>query len=311
MSRVRGVLLTIGAVVGSLCLVVALAGQVLGVRPLLFRSGSMSPDIPAGAFGLARPVPAGDLGVGDVVSVVAHDGTRVTHRVVGVAGSGATRRLTLQGDTNPTPDDEVYEVTRADRVFWSMPYAGYAVAFIGSPLGLFLLGGFVFAMLVVILRRDRPRGGRRRATALVAAPLAVAVVAGATTGTTAAYSDTGAVPSGTLTARTVARPDPTACAVTGNSLSGFTATITWPVQTSPATMTYTATLREGNALTVTASAGTAQTKVTSGLLGSLLGTTVHVDITAALPGTSWTSAVRTRALVVGLAGLTLTCGSDS
>lgn len=232
MTRVRSLLLTAGAVVGSLCLLVALAGLVAGVKPLLFRSGSMSPRIPVGSLALARPVDAADLRDGDVVSVIASDGTRVTHRIVDIGGTGTTRTLTLQGDTNPTPDPETYPVRRADRVFWSLPLVGYAVAFLGSRPGLFLLGGLMFALLVVILHRDgprdRPRGGKRKAVGAAAPLVALAITATQTTGTSAAFADSASLQSGTVAGGALVSPAGAATPCTAsNGLFDGSVTLRW------------------------------------------------------------------------------------
>lgn len=227
MNRVGSVLLTVGAVLGTASLLVALAGLVLDVKPLVFRSGSMGPDIPAGSFGLARPVPAADLAVGDVVSVIAGDGTRVTHRIVAVDGSGATRELTLRGDANPVADPETYPVRRADRLVWSVPYAGHVVAFLGRPLGLFLLGALVLALLVVIFRRDRPRGGKHRAAKGVATgTAAVLAVVASGAGASAYFSDTATATSGTVAAHTVVSP--TAASCQAGVLGLLSASVSWP-----------------------------------------------------------------------------------
>jgi hypothetical protein len=77
----RETLLNLGAGLGVMCLLAAVAAIGFGIRPLVFRSGSMGPEIGTGALGLARTVPAAELAVGDVVSVVNSRGVRVTHRV--------------------------------------------------------------------------------------------------------------------------------------------------------------------------------------------------------------------------------------
>ena len=165
-TRLRGILLTTGAVVGGLCLLAAVAAVVFGVKPLLFTSGSMGPTIPAGSVAFARAVPADQLEVGDIVSVLTKEGARVTHRVVTVNGSGERRILVLKGDANKTPDAETYPVTSADRVMWSVPYVGYAIAFLRSPLGLFLLGACAAGILFWGFRaQPSPRAHRPGAPA--------------------------------------------------------------------------------------------------------------------------------------------------
>lgn len=229
MSRSRSLLLTVAAVLGTVCLALAAAGVFLDVRTLVFRSGSMGPDIPAGALGFARSVPAEELRDGDIVSVLAADGTRVTHRIVGVAAvpeQDDARALTLRGDANATPDAETYTVTAADRVFWSVPVLGYPVSWLGSPLGLILLGAGATGVLITGFARPRSgegsvhggnSEGRHRAAALVAVPLALAVgLAHSATGTAAAFSDGATVASGTTDAHIVVRPDVVGCGAASN-----------------------------------------------------------------------------------------------
>ncbi len=317
MTRLREALLTAGAVVGSLCLLVALAGLVAGVKPLVFRSGSMGPEIPAGSLGLARPVAAVELEVGDVVSVINREGVRVTHRVVTIGGTGGSRDLTLRGDANSGPDAETYSVADADRVFWSAPALGYGVAWLGSPLGLFVLGGVCVGVLVLGFRRSPSRpgdGGRRRAAATVAAPVVASVVLlQATSGTSAAFSDTAAVSTGSVGAYDVPKPAIQSCTVTGGALSQKTATIVWTEVSSPFAINYTATIVEtGFNMTVTDNGSTRQTQFSAGLLSTVLNQTYNIRITAALPppNGSWTDSSN-QPVTITLLGLGMTCGTPS
>ncbi|GAA3542129.1 signal peptidase I [Nocardioides daeguensis] len=320
MSRLRSLLLSLGAIVGSLCVLVAIGGVVAGVNPLVFRSGSMGPDIPAGALGFSRPVPATDLAVGDVVSVLTSDRTRVTHRIVDIAGTGETRSLTLQGDANGTPDTETYQVGRTDRLFWSVPLLGYAVAWLGSPLGLFLLGGVVLGLLAVIFKR-RPQGGKRRATALMAAPVAVAVVVASTTGTAAAFTDTAPTSSGTLTAHTVISQAAPVCSNEGGILGllGYSE-LTWSHVDTRYEYAYTATRVSTGAVVATGTitpAGPANSSVTLDITAALLSLTLgnvdfDVTIRSRLTQTSsWVAATATVSRVHSvnlLVGLSVRCG---
>jgi len=234
-NRVWSVLLTGGAVVGSLCLLVALVSALFGVKPLVFRTGSMGPEIPAGALAMARTVDAADLEVGDVVSVHDAEGVRVTHRVVDLQESGEQAVLTLRGDANTVPDAAPYPVAEADRVFWSVPWLGHAVAFLSSPLGLLLLGGSAVALLIVVFRpTPRPTRGKRRATrVMVAAPVAAAmIVSQSTTGTAAAFSDSAAVSSSSIVAGNLHPPTGIDC--TGGGLLGGLPTYVWTAPASGA-----------------------------------------------------------------------------
>lgn len=207
----RGALLTAGALGGLLCIALAVAA-LLGVRPLVFQSGSMSPAIEAGALAFAREAPAADLETGDIVSVIDAAGVRVTHRLVASEGTGAERALTLRGDANAQPDREPYVVTRADRVIFDVPYAGHVVSAMTHPAALLAVGALIPVLLYLGFgpsSRAGERGGRRKATGAAAVLAVAGLVAGSVTATPrtmAAFSDQGTMTSGTLGAYTVPAP---------------------------------------------------------------------------------------------------------
>ncbi|PTR28722.1 signal peptidase [Rhodococcus sp. OK519] len=149
-SRGREIALNVGAVAGLICVLAATGSLLFGIKPLIFRSGSMSPDIPTGALALSKTTPASDLKVGDVVSVSTEQGIRITHRVDEIASSeGSTSVLILKGDANQDADVTPYTVTEADRVFFSVPALGYVVSWLSSPVAIFLGGVLVGGVLVL------------------------------------------------------------------------------------------------------------------------------------------------------------------
>lgn len=149
--------LTVGAVLGVMCVVAALASWMFGVTPLVFTSGSMSPSIETGDLGFARTVDAEDLAVGDVVSVTNTSGTRISHRIEQITPQGdGTAALVLKGDANDQSDLEPYVVADADRILFSVNKAGYVVAWLSGPSGAFL-GGIVACALLFIAFRRPPR----------------------------------------------------------------------------------------------------------------------------------------------------------
>ena len=155
----RTVVLYVAALLGVICLVSTIAVLALGLKPIVFGSDSMSPAIHSGDLALARNLPAGDIGVGDIVSVDDRAGQRVTHRVVSVRPFGNSIRLTLKADGAAAPDVEAYEVTSADKVVTVIPWVGLVV---GSPVGLAAGAIFVAALAVVIfIPRRRLQGARR------------------------------------------------------------------------------------------------------------------------------------------------------
>ncbi|WP_072691600.1 signal peptidase I, partial [Rhodococcus marinonascens] len=150
---IRDIALNVGAIAGLVCVLAASASFFFGIKPLVFRSGSMSPDITTGSLALSRAVPASDLAVGDVVSVLNPQGTRITHRVKEIVSSNANSSvLILKGDANKDADLSPYTVSEADRVFFSVPSLGYVVAWLSSPVAIFLGGAFVGSLMVVAFR---------------------------------------------------------------------------------------------------------------------------------------------------------------
>ncbi|MBF6670613.1 signal peptidase I [Glutamicibacter sp. FBE19] len=255
------ILLNTCAVLGTLCLAMAVLALVFGIKPLVFASGSMSPGIPTGSLGLAVPATVQEVAVGDVVSVVNSGNQRITHRVVEKVPGG----LVLKGDTNPVPDVQAYPVDQVDRLLVSVPGLGYAVSWLSQPWA-YALGSLLCAYLLFIAfrgidsakdgaggtgvppmrrakmqqdegERPRPEPGTGRWPRLAAGLAVVALLAAfAVHGpkaalTQAAFTGT-ANASSALAAGTVApATGPLACTESGVLLT--TANISWPAQQIP------------------------------------------------------------------------------
>lgn len=217
----REALLTLGALLGVVCIIVAIASLCFGIKPYVVMSGSMSPAIAAGDLVLAKHVSTAEVEVGDVVTVDV-GGDHVTHRVESIEPNGDRVALVLKGDANETADPTPYAVATADVVVFDVPRAGYVVGWLQSPLGLALSAGLVLLALAVIVRPTRSRGA-------VAIGVALAVALGASTGgrapsSTAAYFTDGAtLDSASLGAATVSAPASASC-----TAALLSATVSWP-----------------------------------------------------------------------------------
>nr|WP_296773199.1 signal peptidase I [Rhodococcus sp. (in: high G+C Gram-positive bacteria)] len=154
---VREVALTVGAVAGLLCVLMALSAFLFGITPLVFRSGSMAPAIETGALALSKTTPAVDVQVGDVVNVTNASGNGITHRVfeIGPSASGSVE-LNLKGDANADPDAEPYVVSEVRRVLFSVPKLGYAVTWLSGPVAVFV-GGVLVGILLMIAWKPQGR----------------------------------------------------------------------------------------------------------------------------------------------------------
>ena len=299
-ALLRELALTLGAVAGVLCVVFTLLGALVGVRPLVFTSGSMAPSIETGDLAVTRPVPVDELAVGDVVSVFDAQETRVTHRVILVEG----RRLWLKGDANATPDPLPYLADQVDRVLFSVPAGGYVLTWLASPVATMLLGAYLVFVVWVLWPRSH-------SSCSAAAGLVVVVaLVGFTPSpepTTAAWTDAVPLTGTSVTAYTVPKPVITGCTA---DLLGIT--VRWTGVTSPYALNYQAVVAEtGTSLPVSASGTTRTARYTTALAGST-GATQTIQITAVLPqASSWTSVPARQTVRLGLLGAAPTCGTAS
>ena len=299
--RLKDIVLTIGAIAGTVCFAAGIATYAFGVTPLIVESGSMSPTIKTGALAIARDVPAGDLRVGDIVRVKTSPQLSVTHRIVKITHRPSSAALRLKGDANKYPDAQVYTVEHAGQVLFSIPFLGRVVAVASGPIGLFLLGGYAafVAMIVIDARRKRgpkPKGGKRSAKAnLVAAVLvlgAVATVNAVPQPTFAAWTDNVSVGTSTLSTYTVPVPQNFRC----GSLGVASVQFQWDA-VSGAT-NYTLHYGSGGATTMTVT-GTSQTITTL-----ISGGTAWVNANRTFGSTTWTSAnSNTRSYTVAVVSL--------
>ena len=131
--------------------------------------GSMEPAIKLGSLAVIQPVDPQDVGVGDVITYRSstESGTVTTHRVVEVVNDGSLSFRT-KGDANEDPDVNAVPAENVVGSVWmSVPYVGYAMDFIRTPLGFGLLIGIPAALIVgielkniVVAVKDLRRKGR-------------------------------------------------------------------------------------------------------------------------------------------------------
>lgn len=148
-SFMSSFILTLGAILGSVCLVWTLGLALLGITPLIILSGSMSPALQTGDLAFAQSVSASEIDPGDIVSVTSQDGVRVTHRVVTAEPVESQAALTLKGDANPTTDTETYVVDSALSVVAQVPGAGYFLKLVGTPWAIGAAIAILAACLVI------------------------------------------------------------------------------------------------------------------------------------------------------------------
>lgn len=143
--------------VALLVLVAVAVAKPLGYRVLVDHSDSMAPSIRTGDLLLTEVIPPRHAKVGDVVSFHSPDrGQLLTHRVVARSlRPGGQWSFVTRGDANTGVERwGVATDGRIGRVTARLPRAGYAVSWIGHPIGRFVLvGGGGLALALLLARR--------------------------------------------------------------------------------------------------------------------------------------------------------------
>jgi signal peptidase len=114
-----------------------------GNRTIIIGGGSMEPAIALGAAVVIAPVQPAELATGDVVSMqIGPDRATFTHRIVDLVTRADGLWVRTKGDANAEPDPTLVPATAIlGRVEWSIPAAGFLLAFLSLPVGIvFVLG---------------------------------------------------------------------------------------------------------------------------------------------------------------------------
>lgn len=149
-SRIEDSILSVLAFLGVVCIIATIAAFALNISLIMFKTGSMSPTIPAGSLAVVKQIPASEIRVGDVTTVARDDGQLpVTHRVTSTTPvGGGVYSIEMKGDANDSPDAHPYEVTEVKKVLWHVPGLAYVVAAVSKPI--YMAGITVAASLLVV-----------------------------------------------------------------------------------------------------------------------------------------------------------------
>jgi signal peptidase len=108
--------------------------RVAGATPYTILTGSMRPGLPPGTLVVVKPAPAGEIGVGTVITYQLASGrpTVVTHRVVSAGYTVEGKPIfRTQGDANNVADEKVVRPLQIKGALWyDVPYVGYANTYI-------------------------------------------------------------------------------------------------------------------------------------------------------------------------------------
>ncbi|MGO4431815.1 signal peptidase I [Paenarthrobacter sp. RAF9] len=166
-SRLREAVLNVAAAGGAVCILAVVCALLFNITLIMFKTGSMAPTIPAGSVAVVREIPAGEINVGDVVTVDRPGKLPITHRVQSVAPAGGNAQaISMKGDANSEPDPAPYVVERVGLVLWSVPGLARPVAAAANPV---VLGATTVAVSALVTWVLWPRDVRRRSGQHVAA----------------------------------------------------------------------------------------------------------------------------------------------
>ena len=193
-------LLTLLALGGLFCVVLVALALFFNMSLMMFKTGSMSPTIPAGSVALVREIPASAVVVGDIVTVDREGALPVTHRVTSVAqGDSAEERvITMRGDANIEDDPEPYRVETVRIVIGSVPALAHVIVWFGHPL---VLGSLTLGASALVTwafwprvpreseNREIPRHSPKRAHAALAAIVVASAGVGVVTAAEPAWAD--------------------------------------------------------------------------------------------------------------------------
>ncbi|WP_226531459.1 signal peptidase I [Microbacterium paraoxydans] len=152
-------LLWLAALAGVVCIVLVVLAFTAQITLIMFRTGSMSPTIPAGSVAVVQRIPASGIAVGDVVTVDRAGELPVTHRVTAIEPGvmPEERIITMRGDANASEDPFPYTVSSVRIVLFSIPGIATLIVGMGNPV---VLGTLTLAATALVVWAFWPRTHR-------------------------------------------------------------------------------------------------------------------------------------------------------
>lgn len=149
LAHVVGLLLLIALVIPFV--VYAVPGVVGADGSYVVLSGSMEPTISPGDVVIVESTDPATISEGDVITYVREgDETPTTHRVIEVTEEGGTLAFRTQGDFNENPDaNPVVAPQVQGTVEYVIPYIGYIIQFVNTPVGFVVAVAVPFLLLAI------------------------------------------------------------------------------------------------------------------------------------------------------------------
>ena len=141
----------INAIIIVILLIVAmltLGPKLFGNQTLAVLSGSMEPNIHVGSLVIVQDVDFNDLEVDDVITYRLSEDTMVTHRIIEI--DEEKQEVITKGDANDVADGTPVTANNiVGKVKYTIPFLGYVVLNIKTPLGIVGICAVVFVILLV------------------------------------------------------------------------------------------------------------------------------------------------------------------
>ena len=114
-------------------------------------TGSMEPAIPVGSVVVIKPVDPESLREGDIICFELSGPTSITHRIINVTEEG----FITKGDANEDPDTWIVKKENViGKAIFTIPYLGYLVHFVRTPLGFILLIVLPASLIIIMEIRN-------------------------------------------------------------------------------------------------------------------------------------------------------------
>jgi signal peptidase I len=131
------------------------------VSSYVVATGSMKPIIQPGSIAFVRPIDANMVNNNDIISFIDPNNPKVTiiHRVTYIETGGTNPYFHTKGDANNSTDPWVVSYTAIKGLYlFSIPYVGYAIVFLRTPLGFFIAIG-IPGILMLLLQIQKIKEG--------------------------------------------------------------------------------------------------------------------------------------------------------
>lgn len=126
------------------------------IQTLNVLSGSMEPAIGTGSIVVIKP--ASEYKVGDVITFKTEGRISITHRIVDSRIQDGEIFFKTKGDANGGVDsEEVFVENIIGKVLFSIPWLGYLIHFIQTPIGIMV---FIFVPSIIIVYEEIKKIGR-------------------------------------------------------------------------------------------------------------------------------------------------------